>query len=144
MDIDETTNRVFITDLENEIEEIESQEEDQRTPFVLPMVERSWSSPSYGLPPPKIPPPANQLVLYQLPRSLSVPEEHDSIRAAFHAARDRASAKLHSKFQPPENPSSQPSADARNNSDHDNPSPCQISSEPPDPPEQSNAMELDD
>ncbi|KAH7399582.1 hypothetical protein BKA66DRAFT_406606 [Pyrenochaeta sp. MPI-SDFR-AT-0127] len=92
MPIDETPHRVYIHDLDAELSDIES---DEDTPIFLPDIEKHLSKiPRHVLlgPEPKSTE-DNQLVLYNVPASLSVPEEHDNVRKAIVEARQRIRAK---------------------------------------------------
>ncbi|KAF2831234.1 hypothetical protein CC86DRAFT_463174 [Ophiobolus disseminans] len=88
MQIEDTPHRVYIHDLAAELSDIESDEEN---PIFLADIEKHLSKiPRHVLQGPE--PKAteyNQLVLYQDPSSLSVPEERDSVRKAIAEARRR-------------------------------------------------------
>lgn len=94
MQLDDTKHKVYIYDLDAEISDSES--DDGRLVF-LPDIERHLRES-------RIPPSIlansdgelagnNQLVLYNVPRSLTVPEEQDSVRKAIIETRARARAK---------------------------------------------------
>lgn len=97
MQVEDTKDRVYIYDLDKELAEIES---DENTPVFISDIEKRLT---------KIPKavlfskePANQnneLVLYSVPTSLSVPEEQDSVRRAIIEARARARAETAQAFQ---------------------------------------------
>ncbi|KAL5115310.1 hypothetical protein ACEQ8H_006823 [Pleosporales sp. CAS-2024a] len=88
MHVDDTPHRVYIHDLAAELSDVES---DDDHPVFLSDIEKHLS---------KIPPhvlrapdpqrtPHNQLVLYHVPSSLSVPPHQDSVRKAIVDARQR-------------------------------------------------------
>jgi hypothetical protein len=103
MPLDDNTHRIFISDLDAAIAEIEAEEraaaeKDQEAAFFLPdEVEKEIFS---GVPehvlrqqsPPQLPDPranSQALILYRDPESISVSEEHDAVRKAVHEARQR-------------------------------------------------------
>lgn len=97
MHIDDTAHRVYIGDLDAEIADIEAHEPHERLIF-LPDIEKHFS---------RIPhhvlagndstthhnPEAQQLVLYDVPKSLTMAQEHNSVRKAIIEARHRAQDK---------------------------------------------------
>jgi hypothetical protein len=88
MDVEDTPHRVYIHDLAAELSDIESDEEN---PIFLSDIEKHLSKiPKCVLqgPEPK-PNKHNQVVLYNVPSSLSVPEERDGVRRAIVEARRR-------------------------------------------------------
>jgi hypothetical protein len=88
MEVEDTPHRVYIHDLAAELSDIESDEEN---PIFLSDIEKHLSKiPKYVLqgPEPK-PNKDNQVVLYNVPSSLSVPEERDGVRRAIVEARRR-------------------------------------------------------
>jgi hypothetical protein len=88
MDVEDTPHRVYISDLSAELSDLESDEE---TPIFLSDIERHLSKiPKHILqrPDPE-PSDKNQLVLYNVPASLTVPEAQDSVRKAIVEARQR-------------------------------------------------------
>lgn len=92
MPIDETPHRVYIHDLDAELSDIES---DEDAPIFLSDIEKHLSKiPRHVLlgPDPKSTE-DNQLVLYNEPASLSVPQEQDNVRKAIVEARERIRAK---------------------------------------------------
>ncbi|KAI5307343.1 hypothetical protein KEM56_006939 [Ascosphaera pollenicola] len=92
MDVGDTKHRVYVSNLEHEIRKIE-REEKQKEDILLPGLEKLMYNPkSLYVKPPE--PPGNQLVLYRVPASISIPEHHDSVKRALSDARDRASAQL--------------------------------------------------
>ncbi|EER28673.1 hypothetical protein D8B26_001050 [Coccidioides posadasii str. Silveira] len=89
MQIDDTKTRVYINDLESEIAEIEAEEKDHAIEF-LPEIEKKLMAIPKSVLNPK---PDNELVLYRIPRSLSIPEEEDRVRSVIADARGRAREK---------------------------------------------------
>lgn len=88
MQVDDTKDRVYIHNLAAEIADLESDEE---TPLFLPDIEKKLSKIPQSVLTGKIPAPiSNQMVLYNVPSSLSVPEERDSVRRAIMDSRARA------------------------------------------------------
>lgn len=90
MEVEDTKDRVYIHDLDQELAEIESDEEH---PIFLPDIEKHLLK----LPKSvlmndfdKLRMESMQLVPYGVPKSLSVPEQHDSVRKAIIEARERA------------------------------------------------------
>ena len=88
MQIEDTPHRVYIHDLAAELSDIES---DEDTPIFLSDIEKHLSKiPKHVLMGPE--PKANennQMVVYNVPASLSVPEERDGVRKAIVEARRR-------------------------------------------------------
>jgi hypothetical protein len=101
MQIEETPHRVYIHDLAAELSDIESDEEN---PIFLSDIEKHLAKiPKYVLQGPE--PKAtkdNQLVLYNVPSSLSVPENKDNVRKAIVEARARLRAQQASPVLEPE------------------------------------------
>lgn len=96
MRLDDTKHKVYIYSLDDELDEPEADEGDRRVLF-LPDIEKHLRAnriPAQVLlqkqQPSESADLAKQLVLYQVPRSLSVPEERDSVRKAIVEARQRA------------------------------------------------------
>ena len=88
MQVEDTPNRVYIHDLAAELSDIESDEEN---PIFLADIEKHLSKiPKHVLmgPGPKATR-DNQLVLYNIPSSISVPQEEDNVRKAIVEARAR-------------------------------------------------------
>jgi len=88
MEVEDTPHRVYIHDLAAELSDIESDEEN---PIFLSDIEKHLSKiPKHVLlgPEPKATE-HNQVVLYNVPSSLSVPEERDNVRKAIVEARQR-------------------------------------------------------
>jgi anthranilate phosphoribosyltransferase len=101
MDVEDTPHRVYIADLSAELSDIESDEEN---PIFLSDIEKHLSRiPKHILlgPEPK-PTEHNQVVLYNVPASLSVPEAHDSVRKAIVEARQRIRDRQVSPLTEPE------------------------------------------
>ena len=94
MNVDDTKTRVFIRDLDGEIAELETQEEEQKAKIqFLPDIEKKLNDIPRRVLRDEHDSSANanqQLVLYRLPRSLSIPEDNDSVRRAMVEARQRA------------------------------------------------------
>jgi len=89
MRLDDTKDRVYIHDLDEELADIESDEEKL---IFLPDIEKRLSRiPQHVLTSRKSDAEEHQeLVLYSVPSSLSVPVEQDSVRKAIIEARQRA------------------------------------------------------
>ncbi|KAA8617038.1 hypothetical protein PtrSN002B_002096 [Pyrenophora tritici-repentis] len=88
MEVEDTPHRVYISDLSAELSDIESDEEN---PIFLSDIEKHLSKiPRHVLlgPDPK-PNEHNQVVLYNVPTSLTVPEAQDNVRKAIVEARQR-------------------------------------------------------
>lgn len=91
MHVDDTHDRVYIHDLDAELADVESDDGKERLIF-LPDIEKYFS---------KLPQQVlaggqegnRELVLYNVPKSLSVDEGHDSVRKAIIEARQRAREK---------------------------------------------------
>lgn len=92
MQVDDTRDRVYIHDLDEELADIESAEEKL---IFLPDIEKKLSKiPQQVLQGGRDGEHENQeLVLYSVPKSLSVDEGHDSVRKAIVEARQRAREK---------------------------------------------------
>ena len=88
MQIEDTPHRVYIHDLAAELSDTDS---DSEHPVFLSDIEKHLSRIPRGLllgPPPK-PTAHNQVVLYNVPKSLSVPVAQDNVRKAIVEARQR-------------------------------------------------------
>ncbi|KAM5457500.1 hypothetical protein MaudCBS49596_000695 [Microsporum audouinii] len=95
MQVDDTKTRVYITDLEEEIAEIEAEERRQTFKFMPGMEKKLMSVPESVLThKPKPEERNNELVLYRVPASLGIPTEQDSVRAAMTDARERARERM--------------------------------------------------
>lgn len=93
MDVEDTKHRIYVSNLEHEIREIEKEEKKKKKNLLLPGIEKLVCNPrSLYIKPPE--PPGNELVLYRVPASISIPEEHDSVKRALSDARDRAAKRL--------------------------------------------------
>ncbi|PSN63444.1 hypothetical protein BS50DRAFT_456678, partial [Corynespora cassiicola Philippines] len=93
MQVEDTPHRVFIHDLDAELSDMESDEEN---PIFLSDIEKHLSKiPRHVLlgGPEPAPTKDNQLVLYNVPSSLTVPEELDTVRKAIVEARARVREK---------------------------------------------------
>jgi anthranilate phosphoribosyltransferase len=101
MQVEDTPHRVYISDLNAELSDIESDEEN---PIFLSDIEKHLSKiPRHVLlgPEPK-PTEKNQVVLYNVPTSLTVPEAQDNVRKAIVEARQRIREKQASPLSEPE------------------------------------------
>ncbi|KAL8734140.1 MAG: hypothetical protein Q9166_001625 [cf. Caloplaca sp. 2 TL-2023] len=91
MQLDDTKDKVYIHNLDAELADVESDEE---TPIYLPDIEKKLSKIPRSVLMGRNPPITNnQMVLYNVPSSLSVPEEHDNVRRAIIDSRTRAREK---------------------------------------------------
>ncbi|EMD66951.1 hypothetical protein GGP41_005421 [Bipolaris sorokiniana] len=88
MDVEDTPHRVYISDLSAELSDIESDEEN---PIFLSDIEKHLSKiPTHVLRGPEPTPTRdNQMVLYNVPTSLTVPEAQDNVRKAIVETRQR-------------------------------------------------------
>lgn len=86
--LDDSEHKSYIYNIEQELASIEAQE--KQISF-LPDIERTLNAvPKYILEDPK---PNNELVLYRIPRSLTVAEDEDNVRKAIIESRARATAR---------------------------------------------------
>ena len=91
MHLDDTKDRVYIHDLDAELSDIDSGEEKL---VFLPDIEKKLGKIPKSLLTGEIHPTAgNQMVLYGVPTSLTVPEEQDKVRRAIVESRERAREK---------------------------------------------------
>ncbi|KAL8687608.1 MAG: hypothetical protein Q9218_006268 [Villophora microphyllina] len=91
MHLDDTKDKVYIHDLAAELSDIQSDEE---TPLFLPDIEKKLSKIPRSMLKSSNPPITNtQMVLYNVPSSLSVPKEHDNVRRAIIDSRVRSMEK---------------------------------------------------
>lgn len=90
MPLDDTKDKVYIHDLESEIAQIEAEEPKG---LFLPDIDRKISAIPQQLLQSQISNANTQMVLYQVPSSISVPEEQDHVRKAIIATRARAREK---------------------------------------------------
>ena len=95
MQLDDTKDRVYIHNLDEELADLESEEEKL---VFLPDIEKKLGKiPKSVLLGEGHPSTGNEVVLYSVPSSLSVPEEQDNVRKAIIESRARAREKqLHS------------------------------------------------
>lgn len=92
MQVDDTRDRVYIHNLDEELAGLDTDSEEERLVF-LPDIERKLAKiPKHvltgGDPPTQLH--GNEMVLYSVPTSLSVPVEKDSVRKAIIESRARA------------------------------------------------------
>jgi len=88
MHIDDTKHRVYIHSLDDELSELQSDEEKM---VFLPEIEQKLAKiPRLVLTSDMHPSASNQMVLYSVPSSLTVPEEQDRVRTAIIESRARA------------------------------------------------------
>jgi len=88
MSVDDTRDKIYISNLEEEIQDAEDEEEKL---IFLPDIERKLNKiPTWVLTGEPAPPPGNQVVLYGIPESLSVSKEQDNVRKAMLESRSRA------------------------------------------------------
>ncbi|KAL8649323.1 MAG: hypothetical protein Q9226_005622 [Calogaya cf. arnoldii] len=91
MQLDDTKDKVYIHNLDAELADLESDEE---TPIYLPDIEKKLSKiPRSVLMGRSAPVTSNQIVLYNVPSSLSVPQEQDNVRRVIIDSRTRAREK---------------------------------------------------
>jgi len=95
MQIEDTPHRIYIHDLDAELADTSSPSSSSssaETPIFLPDIEKHLSKIPYHLLQGQEPTNSlqNQLVLYRVPESLTVPAERDSVRKAIVEARERA------------------------------------------------------
>ncbi|KAF1359379.1 hypothetical protein EJ07DRAFT_165974 [Lizonia empirigonia] len=109
--VDDTPHRLFIPDLDAELTALDS---DEDHPIFLPDIEKHISQiPRHLLLGPQPTPTLhNQLVLYNVPASLSVPAEHDSVRKAIVDTRQRMRESQASRVTEPERVLTREDADA--------------------------------
>ena len=92
MQVDDTRDRVYIHDLDKELEDIESEDGKERLIF-LPDIEKHFSKLPQHMLAGSGQDASRELVLYSVPKSLSVDEGHDSVRKAIIESRQRAREK---------------------------------------------------
>ncbi|KAI9806909.1 MAG: hypothetical protein M1833_002567 [Piccolia ochrophora] len=91
MQLDDTKDKVYIHDLEDELSESDSHEESM---VFLPDIEKHLSKiPKAVLGGVEAREGQKEMVLYQVPSSISVPKEHDNVRKAIIESRARTRAK---------------------------------------------------
>ncbi|KAL9121163.1 MAG: hypothetical protein Q9187_002278 [Circinaria calcarea] len=91
MRLDDTRDKVYIHDLDEEVSDIESEEE--KLLFLPDIEQRLTKIPKSVLISQSQPPISNEIVLYNIPESLSIPKEQDSVRKAILETRARAREK---------------------------------------------------
>lgn len=88
MQLDDTKHKVYIYNLDAELESVEG---DGEKVVFLPDIERKFNKIPQSLLRGHAQTPANsEMVLYRVPSSLTVPEENDNVRRAIIECRDRA------------------------------------------------------
>ena len=91
MQLDNTRDKVYIHDLDEELRDVESEEEKL---IFLPDIEKHLTMIPKSLLVGHNPPPTNnQMVLYNVPTSLTIPQEQDNVRKAIIESRARARQK---------------------------------------------------
>ena len=91
MQMDDTKDKVYIYNLDDELKAVD---EDEEKLVFLPDIERKLNRIPKSLLRGHTQPLGNsEVVLYQVPSSLSVPEEHDNVRKAIIESRARAREK---------------------------------------------------
>lgn len=100
MQVDETKDRVYVYNLDEELSEMEPS--DEKLVFLPEIEKRLTKIPKSVLTSHNPPPPVTnqELVLYSVPSSLSVPEEQDSVRKVIIEARARARDRQVERDQP--------------------------------------------
>lgn len=97
MELDDTRNRIYIHNIDDELSDMESEEE--KLVFLPDIEKRLTRIPRSILTGRQSPPPNSEIVLYNVPESLSIPKEQDKVRKAIietrERARDRQSLGLH-------------------------------------------------
>lgn len=101
MQVEDTPHRVYIHDLAAELSDIES---DEDNPIFLSDIEKHLQKiPKHVLAAPELRPTKdNQLIIYNVPSSLTVPEEQDRVRKAIVEARARIRDKQVNPVHEPE------------------------------------------
>ena len=91
MQVEDTKDKVYIHDLEEELAQVSSHQDEERLVF-LPDIERKLNNlPTRLLAEDRSNESAgNELVLYSVPSSLSIPQDQDSVRKAIIETRARA------------------------------------------------------
>ena len=90
MQLDDTKEKVYIHNLDEQLAEID----DEESMVFLPDIEKKLGKiPHYLLTGDIRPTAENQIVLYGIPASISVPEEQDNVRKAIAESRARAREK---------------------------------------------------
>ena len=91
MQLDDTADKVYIHNLDEELADIES--EDEKLVFLPDIEKKLGKIPKSVLLGEDHPCTSNQMVLYSVPSSLSVPQEQDKVRKAIIESRARAREK---------------------------------------------------
>lgn len=91
MQVDETKDKVYIYNLDQELSDIESEEE--RLVFLPDIDKKLGKIPKSVLVPRDTSVTGSEMILYNIPSSLSVPPEHDNVRKAIIESRARAREK---------------------------------------------------
>lgn len=95
MNVDESRDRIFIHNLEDELADLSSEEDN---PIFIPDIERKLNAlPRALLRPDRSNGAGNELILYEIPTSLTIPIEQDSTRKAIIESRQRAQEQLFAK-----------------------------------------------
>ncbi|KAL8417805.1 hypothetical protein RB594_001437 [Gaeumannomyces avenae] len=111
MQLDGSKYKVYIYNIDDELSS-DSEPDEARLVF-LPDIEKHMRKSRVSMIPPAVPPnphgelAGKELVLYSVPSSLSVPQEHDSVRKAIIDARTRARARAHLQNEPLSAPTNQ-------------------------------------
>lgn len=90
MQLDDTKNKVYIHNLDEQLAEIDNEE---RSVFIPDIEKKLGKIPQYLLTGDMRPTAQNQIILYGIPASISVPEEQDNVRKAIIESRARAREK---------------------------------------------------
>lgn len=90
MHLDDTKHKVYIHNLDEQLAEIDNEES---TVFIADIEKKLGKIPQYVLTGDMRPTADNQIVLYGVPSSISVPEEQDNVRKAIIESRARAREK---------------------------------------------------
>ncbi|MCJ1404904.1 hypothetical protein MMC11_008130 [Xylographa trunciseda] len=88
MNLDDTRDKIYIHNIDDEISDIESEEE--KLVFLPDIEKRLTKIPKSILLGQSQPHTSNEVVLYSVPESLSIPPEQDIVRKAIIEARERA------------------------------------------------------
>ena len=91
MQLDDSRDRIYINNLDDEISDSESEE--GKLVFLPDIEKRLTKIPKSVLTSQKPPHQNNEMVLYSVPESLSIPREQDNVRKAIIEARERAREK---------------------------------------------------
>ncbi len=96
MQVDDTKDRVYIANLDDELSRDE-EDADDKIVFLPDIEKRLTKIPKALLVTTSPPTTGTELVLYNVPSSLSIPEEQDSVRKAIIETRARALQQLEAK-----------------------------------------------